>query len=49
MKAQILKARTTVFLIVLSVFVLALSSCGRRSGCPGLITKSHPTQKEVRA
>ncbi len=49
MKHQILKVKTVIMLVVLTMGVLALSSCGRRSGCPGLISKTHPVEQTVRS
>lgn len=47
MKHQILKVKTILMLVVLTVGMLALSSCGRRSGCPGMISKAPPIEKTV--
>ncbi len=49
MKHQILKVKTIILLVVLTVGVLALSSCGRRSGCPGMISKTQPVENTVRS
>ena len=47
MKHQILKVKAIIMLVVLTVGMLALSSCGRRSGCPGMISKAPPIEKTV--
>lgn len=49
MKHQILKVKTIIMLVVLTAGMLALSSCGRRSGCPGMISKTTPVEKTVRS
>lgn len=49
MKHQILKVKTIILILVLTVGVLALSSCGRRSGCPGMISKTQPIEKVVQS
>ncbi len=49
MKTPNVRSRTAITLVVLAAFAIALSSCSRGFGCPGLITKVQPAHQEVRS